>query len=157
MRARLPNSLLTGLIWFGAHDYVSQSSLFSFLHSPSFFFFFWLVAATDIDSNIEIRHACDQGDGLTSYTFTEHDGRNSAVQIIKDLENNVEIKTELLKIPGGKHGKIVEIIQQLRHEWMLIFFFRSFYFFALVGGSWGVRISGKPMVEGKNLRFLRSH
>jgi mannosyl-oligosaccharide glucosidase len=53
----------------------------------------------------DTRHACDQGDGLQSYTFTEHDGRTAAVQVIKDAENNVELKTELLKIPGGDAGE----------------------------------------------------
>lgn len=53
---------------------------------------------------IEPRHSCEQGDELASYGYTEHDGRNSAVQVIKDTKNNVEITTELLKVPGGDSG-----------------------------------------------------
>lgn len=97
LRPRLPNSLLTGLMWFGTHDYQSYT---------------------------RTRHACDQGDGLESYTFTEHDGRTAAVQVIKDAANNVKLTTELLKIPGGD-----------------------------AGGSWGVRISGEPIIEAQGARI----
>lgn len=76
MRPRLPASLLTGLMWFGAHDFQSYH---------------------------KTRHACDQADGLV-YNFKEHDGRTSAVQVIKDGLNNVEIKISLLKVPADKQG-----------------------------------------------------
>lgn len=64
----------------------------------------------------ETRHACDQGDGLDSYTWTEYDAREGGVQVIKDSFNNVQITTEFLKIPGGNHG-----------------------------GSWAARVKGEPM------------
>ena len=64
----------------------------------------------------ETRHACDQGDGLDSYTWTEYDAREGGVQVIKDSFNNVQITTEFLKIPGGHHG-----------------------------GSWAARVKGEPM------------
>lgn len=51
-----------------------------------------------------MRHACEQGDGLQSYTFTEHDGRSAAVEIIKDVDNNLEMRIQLLKVPGGDKG-----------------------------------------------------
>lgn len=63
-----------------------------------------------------VRHACDQGDGLDSYTWTEYDPREGGVQVIKDRKNNVQITTEFLKISGGEHG-----------------------------GSWAARIKGAPM------------
>lgn len=68
---------------------------------------------------IEARHACDQGDGLYSYTWTEYDARDGGVQVIKDSANNVQLTTEFLKVPGGSHG-----------------------------GSWAARIKGKPMDPG---------
>lgn len=68
------------------------------------------------------RHACDQGDGLSGYTWTEYDARDGGVQVIKDGPNNVEITTEFLKVPGGEHG-----------------------------GSWAVRVKGKPMNAGMSL------
>ncbi|KAH9952220.1 glycoside hydrolase [Amylocystis lapponica] len=89
LRPRIPQSLMTGLIWFGTHDYQSVS---------------------------RARHACDQGDGLSSYTWTEYDAREGGVQVIKDGQNNVVLTTELLKVPGGEHG-----------------------------GSWAARIKGAPI------------
>lgn len=80
---------MTGLMWFGTQDYASLP---------------------------KTRHACDQGDGLDSYTWTEYDAREGGVQVIKDSFNNVQITTEFLKIPGGNHG-----------------------------GSWAARVKGKPM------------
>lgn len=68
---------------------------------------------------LEPRHACDQGDGLDGYTWTTYDPRQGGVQVIKDSPNNVEITTELLKVPGGKNG-----------------------------GSWAARIKGKPINPG---------
>jgi mannosyl-oligosaccharide glucosidase len=64
----------------------------------------------------ETRHACDQADGLDSYTWTEYDAREGGVQVLKDSKNNVEITTEFLKVAGGDHG-----------------------------GSWAARIKGKPI------------
>jgi len=73
------------------------------------------------------RHACDQGDNLQGYTWTEYDSREGGVQVINDLANNVQITTEFLKIPGGDHG-----------------------------GSWAVRIKGKPMVDSEHIDFTAS-
>ncbi|ESK85883.1 mannosyl-oligosaccharide glucosidase [Moniliophthora roreri MCA 2997] len=89
LRPRIPQSLMTGLMWFGTHDYAS-------------------IART--------RHACEQGDELKSYTWTQFDPREGGVQVIKDALNNVELTTEFLKQPGGDHG-----------------------------GSWAARIKGKPL------------
>ncbi|KAJ7581002.1 glycoside hydrolase [Mycena floridula] len=89
LRPRIPQSLMTGLMWFGNQDYQSIS---------------------------KTRHACDQGDGLESYTWTEYDTREGGVQVIKDGQNNVKITTEFLKVSGGDHG-----------------------------GSWAARIKGEPM------------
>ncbi|KAJ7684923.1 glycoside hydrolase [Mycena polygramma] len=93
LRPRIPQSLMTGLMWFGTHDYLSVS---------------------------KTRHACDQGDGLASYTWTEYDTRQGGVQVIKDTPNNVQITTEFLKVAGGDHG-----------------------------GSWAARIKGEPIDPDK--------
>ncbi|KAJ7172722.1 glycoside hydrolase [Mycena filopes] len=89
LRPRIPQSLMTGLMWFGTQDYLSIS---------------------------KTRHACDQGDGISSYTWTEYDTREGGVQVIQDGPNNVKITTEFLKVAGGDHG-----------------------------GSWAARIKGEPM------------
>ncbi|ETW85531.1 glycoside hydrolase family 63 protein [Heterobasidion irregulare TC 32-1] len=73
LKPRIPQSLMTGLIWFGTQDYQS------FTRS---------------------RHACDQGDELDGYTWTMYDARDGGVQVLKDSKNNVKVTTEFLKIPG---------------------------------------------------------
>ncbi len=75
-----------------------------------------------VTSSIESRHACDQGDGLSGYTWTAYDPKEGGVQVIKDPLNNVQITTEYLKVPGGENG-----------------------------GSWAARIKGEPIDDGKIL------
>ncbi|KAF8631416.1 hypothetical protein AX17_005094 [Amanita inopinata Kibby_2008] len=96
LRPRIPQSLMTGLLWFGTQDYQSIT---------------------------KTRHACDQGDKLDSYTWTEYDTRRGGVQVLKDSDNNVKITTEFLKFPGGDHG-----------------------------GSWAARIKGEPLTKDKPSR-----
>ncbi|GAA5925076.1 hypothetical protein JCM10213_000525 [Rhodosporidiobolus nylandii] len=76
LRARLPQSLMTGMMWWGAHDYQSYT---------------------------QPRHECDQRDGL-SYMYVEHDGRGAAKQVIKDPKNNVELTVSFLKVPAEDKG-----------------------------------------------------
>lgn len=68
---------------------------------------------------LDTRHACDQGDKLDSYTWTEYDPREGGVQVLKDSFNNVQITTEFLKVAGGEHG-----------------------------GSWAARVKGEPIKSG---------
>ncbi|KAK2460565.1 hypothetical protein APHAL10511_007035 [Amanita phalloides] len=68
---------MTGLMWFGTHDYQSIS---------------------------RTRHSCEQGDHLDGYDWTEYDTRHGGVQVLKDGANNVKLTTEFLKFPGGDHG-----------------------------------------------------
>ncbi|KAF9189385.1 Processing alpha glucosidase I [Haplosporangium sp. Z 11] len=88
-RPRLPDSLLTGLMWYGTQDYTGLEN---------------------------IRHGCEEKDGFEKYGWLKNDGRTFGVQQLKDTRNNVELTTEFIKVPGGDHG-----------------------------GSWGARISGKPI------------
>ncbi|KAG0341939.1 Processing alpha glucosidase I [Podila humilis] len=88
-RPRLPDSVMTGLMWFGMRDYHGADN---------------------------IRHACEERDGFEKYGWLKHDGRSFGIQQLKDTALNVELTTEFVKIPGGEHG-----------------------------GSWGARISGKPI------------
>lgn len=73
------------------------------------------------------RHACDQGDGLKSYTWTKYDVREGGVQVIEDDTNNVRLTTEFFKVPGGKHG-----------------------------GSWAARVKGEPLDIGISYRAHHS-
>lgn len=70
---------------------------------------------------LEPRHACDQGDNLETYTWTEYDTREGGVQVLKDRTNNVKLTTEFLKVAGGDHG-----------------------------GSWAARVKGEPLNPGKS-------
>ncbi|KAH9946321.1 glycoside hydrolase [Epithele typhae] len=77
LRPKVPQSLMTGLMWFGTHNYQSIQ---------------------------KARHACSQDDGLTGYSWMEYDPRQGGVQVINDAPNNVKITTEFLKVPGGDFG-----------------------------------------------------
>ena len=119
LRPRLPQSLMTGLMWFGTHEFSSIGRKFS-SKLPEIT---WVIT-----SSKETRHACDQGDGLDSYTWTEYDPRDGGVQVLKDSKNNVKITTEFLKVPGGKNG-----------------------------GSWAARVKGQPMNPSKHSFHLGEH
>lgn len=94
LRPRFPQSLMTGLMWFGTHDYQSLAST----HFTHVYFSSYLTDSTGT------RHACDQGDNLNGYTWTTYDPREGGVQVLNDGANNVKVTTEFLKVPGGKHG-----------------------------------------------------
>ena len=81
---------------------------------PSFFASFGRI----FTPFIETRHACEQGDELKGYTWTEHDVRYGGIQVLNDTLNNVQITTEWLKEPGGDNG-----------------------------GSWAARIKGRPLLH----------
>ena len=115
LRPRIPQSLMTGLIWFGTQNYQSFTSM-SFLLCH--------VCIVVQMSSTEARHACDQGDGLDGYTWTQFDPREGGIQVVKDTENNVKITTELLMVDGGEHG-----------------------------GSWAARIKGEPINEGTSVSY----
>jgi mannosyl-oligosaccharide glucosidase len=112
LRPRIPHSLMTGLIWFGTQDYHSITSK-SFPNDT--------CTLPVLMRSTEARHACDQGDGLDHYTWTQFDAREGGIQVLKDSENNVKVTTELLMVDGGNHG-----------------------------GSWAARIKGEPIIKGNN-------
>ena len=67
-----------------------------------------------ISKGADFRHTCEQHE-LDGYGWDEYDVRTGGRQTIHDPANRVDITTEFVKIPGGKHG-----------------------------GNWGVRIKGTP-------------
>ncbi|BGP56919.1 Processing alpha glucosidase I [Rhodotorula sphaerocarpa] len=83
LKPRIPDSLLTGLVWFGVHDWQSYTNA---------------------------RHECDQRDGL-QYSYTEHDGRSAAKEVIKDPLNNVQLTIRWLKVAGsrGEDAKLCRV------------------------------------------------
>ncbi|KAI8898456.1 glycoside hydrolase [Globomyces pollinis-pini] len=90
-RTRSNPTLMTGLAWFGTTSLNDKP---------------WE----------NIRHTCEQGDHLEGYAWNKHNGRDFGTQLIKDSKNNVQIKTEFLKVNHGSYG-----------------------------GDWVVRITGEPL------------
>lgn len=97
IRPRLPQSLMTGLMWFSTLNYQS-------VQSPSMFLTRRRATRVLISASSGSRHACEQDDKLDGYTWTQYDPREGGVQEIKDSQNNVKITTEFLKVPGGENG-----------------------------------------------------
>ncbi|KAH7107468.1 glycoside hydrolase family 63 protein [Auriculariales sp. MPI-PUGE-AT-0066] len=96
LRPRLPESLMTGLVWFGTQDYQAFT---------------------------ETRHQCEQNDKMDTYTWTRYDPREGGIEIVKDRKNNLDLRIEWLKVPGGEFG-----------------------------GSWAVRVKGAPLDSGRAMR-----
>lgn len=51
---------------------------------------------------VNLRHTCEQGDGLRSYGWLAHDGINFGMQQIQD--NDFILSTTFVKRMGGEHG-----------------------------------------------------
>lgn len=96
LKPRLPESLLTGLIWHGTQSLPALARSSSLIQSDR-----------SHDGNMSytgVRHSCEQDDGVTSYNYLKHDGRSFAIQEIVDGSNNVKLTTSLLKVPSGQFG-----------------------------------------------------
>lgn len=96
VRPRLPKSLMTGLMWSRVEDF------------------------TQVQQNI--RHTCEQHEGMSGYGWDAYDPRTGGVQVIHDSGNGIDLTTSFVKFPekGGN------------------------------GGSWGARIKGVPREEGSS-------
>lgn len=70
VRAALPKSFLSGLLWF----------------SP-----------TSLQGFVKARHDSEEGQGVDGYGYTYHDGRSFAIQEIRDTENNYFLETSWIK------------------------------------------------------------
>ncbi|XP_021966665.1 mannosyl-oligosaccharide glucosidase-like isoform X2 [Folsomia candida] len=76
MKHRSPKSLLTG--------------------------FMWLLPSLVRPGEPNLRHLCEQGDGLTKYGWVEHDGVNFGVQEI--IDHHMKLTTSFVKAHHGKKG-----------------------------------------------------
>lgn len=75
---------------------------------------------------LDLRHTCEQDEGMAGYGWTTYDIRNGGSQTIHDSSNKLDFVTEFSKIPGGQHG-----------------------------GHWGVRVKGMPGTNAKeNLKTI---
>ncbi|ORY34734.1 glycoside hydrolase [Naematelia encephala] len=80
IRPRIPHSLMTGLMWFGLNDYKGNTGTFS---------------------RSSVRYTAEDSDGLSSYSYTKHDGRYFAMQDLVDERTNTKISTSWLKEDDG--------------------------------------------------------
>ncbi len=78
VRPRLPNSLLTGLLWANTDNYASAQHNF--------------------------RHTCEQNEGMAGYGWEEYDARNGGRQVIHDTGNKIDLIIDFVKVPGGQNG-----------------------------------------------------
>lgn len=53
-------------------------------------------------TGVNLRHTCEQGDGLRSYGWLMHDGINFGMQQIQDTD--FTLTTTFVKRSGGEHG-----------------------------------------------------
>lgn len=72
MKTRSPRSVVTGLMWLQQRE------------------------------GAELRHTCEQSDGLARYGWLLHDGESFGLQDIHD--RGLLLRTEFVKRPGGLHG-----------------------------------------------------
>ncbi|XP_059577183.1 mannosyl-oligosaccharide glucosidase isoform X2 [Alligator mississippiensis] len=73
MKARSPRSPVAGLMW---------------MHQ--------------LESDVTLRHTCEQSDRLPGYGWLLHDGLRFGVQEIRDF--GLALRTDFVKRPGGRHG-----------------------------------------------------
>ncbi|KAH0846305.1 putative mannosyl-oligosaccharide glucosidase [Fonsecaea pedrosoi] len=78
VRPRVPNSLLTGLLWANTDNYGS--------------------------AQLNFRHTCEQHEGMAGYGWEEYDVRNGGRQVIHDTGNKIDLTIDFVKIAGGEHG-----------------------------------------------------
>uniref|UniRef100_A0A060T494 Mannosyl-oligosaccharide glucosidase n=1 Tax=Blastobotrys adeninivorans TaxID=409370 RepID=A0A060T494_BLAAD len=70
----LPNSLMTGLMWYEADT---------------------------VQGIQHLRHSCETGDPMQGFGWTSYDPRLGGTQVIRDRQNNVDITTEFVKNDEG--------------------------------------------------------
>ncbi|BDD61765.1 hypothetical protein MAP00_006790 [Monascus purpureus] len=95
VRPRLPNSLSAGLMWSKVEDYNSVQR--------------------------NLRHTCEQNEGMAGYGWDEYDIRKGGRETIHDAGNTLDLTIDFVKVPGGQHG-----------------------------GNWAARIKGVPREEGSD-------
>merc|ERR1712000_82391 len=78
VRPRLPNSLMTGLLWANTETFATAQTNF--------------------------RHTCEQNEGMAGYGWEEYDARNGGRQTIHDTGNKIDLTIDFVKIPGGQNG-----------------------------------------------------
>lgn len=63
-----------------------------------------MVVGVVSDGGVDFRYSCEQGDNMKGYGWEEYDVRTGGKQVIRDVENKVDIITEFVKVEGGENG-----------------------------------------------------
>jgi mannosyl-oligosaccharide glucosidase len=93
VRPRLPNSLLTGLLWSNVDDFQSFPSMIPFFKV-----------------DLELRHSCEMGDDMASFGWTEYDGRFGGKQNLSDRGMKIDLETEFVKIPDQNGLSFLDLL-----------------------------------------------
>lgn len=78
MGPRLPNSLLSGLMWTNVNDYENLN---------------------------ELRHTCEQSEDIASFGWEYYDARTGGKHLVRDKKMQIDIVSYLVKVPNGKNGE----------------------------------------------------
>ena len=52
----------------------------------------------------DLRHTCEQDEGMAGYGWTSYDVRNGGIQTINDTRNKLDVTTQFVKISDGDHS-----------------------------------------------------
>ena len=78
VRPRIPKSISTGLLWTRVEDY------------------------TSVQNNV--RHTCEQHEGMAGYGWDVYDPRTGGVQTVHDSGNGLDLETSFVKFDQGRGG-----------------------------------------------------
>ena len=53
----------------------------------------------------DLRHTCEQDEGMAGYGWTSYDARNGGIQTINDTGNRLDVTTQFVKISNGDHSE----------------------------------------------------
>lgn len=70
----------------------------------------------------DLRHTCEQDEGMAGYGWTAYDARKGGMQMINDTGNKLDLITQFAKVSGGDDGN----------------------------GKWGLRVKGIPRVNARD-------
>ncbi|MCJ1369588.1 Processing alpha glucosidase I [Loxospora ochrophaea] len=97
IRPRIPNSLLMGLMWSNADN---PSAISESTHQESNCAFYSLIVAKPLD----LRHTCEQDEGMAGYGWTAYDVRTGGMQTVNDTGNKLDLVMLFAKVSNDEHN-----------------------------------------------------
>ena len=96
-RPRIPNSLLLGVMW----AKIDESS--KMIESNHDTFASWIVTLT-VPHPLDLRHTCEQDEGMAGYGWVMYDARSGGLQLINDTGNNLDLLSYFAKTSDNDWG-----------------------------------------------------